>query len=80
MSTASSRMGGIKSVQRGVHSAPSGTSTVTISAVNPAKSELRRLGASGSGTYIRLTNATTITVENSGGSSVAVSWELSEHN
>lgn len=76
----------IKSIQRGVITGDTG-STATISSVNTAKTELRWLGFSTSGTtpnmYYRkivLTNSTTITMTNSGasGQTSSVSWELTE--
>jgi hypothetical protein len=63
--------GGIKSIQRGTSSAAS----VTISAVNTAKTELRLLGNSNAFQYITLTNSTTI--DRAGGSGTW-SWELTE--
>lgn len=74
---------GIKSIQRGTIT---GNSSATITAVNPAKTELRNLG---SGIYagqgadntarISLTNSTTITAV-SGYGQCTVSWELTEWN
>ena len=80
----------IKSIQRGVSGiAPGAASiTVTISAVNTAKSELRYLGSGGANasgaptvTAIRLTNSTTLTAESSNGLaySHSISWELTEY-
>lgn len=77
--------GGIKSIQRGVIGGSGSFVQIAISPVDPAKSELRYLGFSTSGTtpsiYLRrisLTNATTITMESagSGGEHTVVSWEL----
>ena len=83
--------GGIKSVQRGKSTlATSAQSwTVTISAVDPAKTELRLLGYTTAPadpqvwpSRIELTNATTITVTRAASSAgpSTVSWELTEHN
>ncbi len=63
--------GGIKSIQRGTSSA----NTVTISAVNTAKTELRLLGVTNAFQMIDLTNSTTITRTGGTGS---WSWELTE--
>ena len=79
--------GGIKSVQRGKSTlSTSGNSwTVTISAVNPAKTELRLLGYTADPAvwppHIELTNATTITGTRAaaGSTPITVSWELTEH-
>ena len=76
----------IKSIQRGVVTGDNGA-TATISSVNTSKTELRFLGFSTSSTLadatirkIVLTNATTITMSNSGGAGTtsSVSWELTE--
>ena len=80
--------GGIKSIQRGKSIAPTNVNswTVTISAVNPAKTELRLLGYTADPgawpPHIELTNATTITVTRAAnnGAQATVSWELTEHN
>ena len=80
--------GGIKSVQRGKStlSTDANSWTVTISAVNPAKTELRLLGYTTDPEawppHIELTNATTITVTRSVAvpTHTTVSWELTEHN
>ena len=80
----------IKSIQRGHASISSGSSstTVTISAVNMAKTELRYLGAGGANasgypmnTFIYLTNSTTIQVALSDGLVYGhgLSWELTEY-
>jgi hypothetical protein len=85
----------IKSIQRGVIQiySPSTnitSATATISAVNPAKCELRFLGASGSNSigapdalaYLTLTNATTITATRLNAEVAAnclVAWELTEY-
>lgn len=90
--------GGIKSIQRGTVFIPhtASSTTVTVTAVNTAKSQLRYLGGS---TYqsgdshvtlipsIILTNSTTITVATRGdlvssqtGQGCAISWELTEWN
>ena len=72
MSTLSQFGGGaIKSIQRGTSSA----NTVTISAVNTAKTELRLLGFGNAFQMIELTNSTTITRSQGAG---AWSWELTE--
>ena len=78
----------IKSIQRGVITIAGGTvsATATITAVNPAKSELRYLGNIFGGTilagfaYLALTNATTITATRGGApvDGTDVSWELTE--
>lgn len=72
---------GVKSIQRGIIA---GGAPTTISAVNPAKTELRWLGgmASNSGTFadiprLALANSTTVT-SSGGGASSTVSWELTE--
>lgn len=74
--------GGIKSIQRGVKTAVNNTATVTITAVDTAKTELRLLGVKGTGspTHITLTDSTTITFTNSSGGALNadVSWELTE--
>ena len=80
----------IKSIQRGFVSIAQGSNstTVTISAVNMAKTELRHLGHSGAdasgyptNTYIYLTNSTTIQVASSNGYVYGhvLSWELTEY-
>lgn len=75
----------IKSIQRGVISVTTTTATITITAVNPIKTELRMLGqTSGSSdttglVQIILTNATTITANKAGtGVTANASWELTE--
>lgn len=79
----------LNSIQRGTVAIASGASsaTVTISAVDVAKTELRFLGGSGtSGTTtlrvprIELTDSTTITVTilSSAASTLTISWELTE--
>lgn len=72
----------IKSIQRGLSS---NVATVTISSVDPAKSEVRWLGAVASDgvgsslSYIRLINATTLSIiVNGGTSNHATSWEVTE--
>jgi hypothetical protein len=87
----------VKSIQRGVISIGfSATSqTATISAVNPAKSELRFLGSTGGWSVgasaqmgvtmvnIVLTNSTTITaarLSQDGALAQSSSWELTEFN
>lgn len=73
-------------VQRGVASFNATSFTVTISAVNPARSELRLLGFNYGGTAISeffprvdLTNATTLTFSKFNSSfTTTVSWELTE--
>lgn len=81
----------IKSIQRGVVTTVGNASmSVTIAAVNPAKTEVRFLGFSSNTSaaihegiaYVALANSTTITVAgaqayNSGRSTV--SWELTEY-
>lgn len=91
----SSRMGGIKGIQRGTvtiaNDATSGTATIT--SVTTSKSELRMLGQSGGASStsfkaaancvrIELTNATTITATRALAetTSIVVSWELTEYN
>ena len=78
---------GIKSVQRGVVSitANATSTTVTVSAVNMGKAQLRMLGAKNTEAVfmpmIELSSSTTITVSRQGGaagSSTTVSWELTE--
>lgn len=78
---------GIKSIQRGVASVPYNTAggNITITAVNPAKSELRLLGWSGgttdasSGVHITLLNATTLAVWRTGSNgSASFGWEITE--
>jgi len=81
----------IKSIQRGVVTFTTNeiSKTVTVSAVNTAKTELRWLGGmsieNGSvlaiGSRVTLTNATTITVSfNSAvNGTPSVSWELTEY-
>ena len=79
----------LNSIQRGTVAIASGASsaTVTISAVDVAKTELRFLGGSGvSGTTtlevprIELTDSTTITVTvlSTAASTLTISWELTE--
>lgn len=78
---------GIKSIQRGVAAVPYNTAggNITITAVNPAKSELRLLGWSGgttdasSGVHITLLNATTLAVWRTGANgSASFGWEITE--
>lgn len=78
---------GIKSIQRGVAAVPYNTTggNITITAVNPAKSELRLLGWSGggvdaaSGVHLSLLNATTLSVSRTGSNGSAnFSWEITE--
>ena len=71
MSTLSQFGSGIKSTQRGT----SAIGTVTITAVNTAKSMLRHLGNSNGTSQLVLTNSTTITISNGTG---WTSWELTE--
>ena len=79
----------LNSIQRGTVAIASGASsaTVTISAVDVAKTELRFLGGSGvRGTKtlevprIKLTDSTTITVTipSTAASTLTISWELTE--
>lgn len=77
-----------KSTQRGLISIPPGgsnTGTATISAVNTAKCKLKNLGwsdASGAGYgggYLVLTNSTTITATNGGGTNGSIiAYEIEE--
>jgi hypothetical protein len=87
----SSRMAGIKGIQRGTVTIASNqtTGTATITSVDPAKTELRTLGASsvvagesGARSRIALTNATTITATRASANTdtVTVGWELTEYN
>ena len=86
----------VKSIQRGSvsissYSDPTGVLPITISAVNPAKTEVRFLGGSGyfnsSATmaqlaYLTLTNSTTLTAtctRNGHSFNVMISWELTEY-
>lgn len=70
---------GIKSIQRGTISVAAGSSAaLTISAVNPAKTELRYLGAEVSSARIALTNSITVTAINAGGFTVVVGFEITE--
>ena len=75
---------GIKSIQRGTISLSTGSATVTITAVNTAKTELRHLGiASGTADLsgfarITLTNSTTITANTNSVVATVVNWELTE--
>ena len=83
--------GGIKSVQRGTVSmggVGSSSATVTVSAVNMQKAELRHLGQSSPSNNnlydfarLSLINATTIQVNVSSANATAatVSWELTEY-
>ncbi len=69
------RGGAIKAIQRGV----SGVGVVNISTVNVATTELRGLGGSDLGGYVRLLSSTQIEVVRGAASSgVQVSWELTE--
>ena len=81
--------GGIKSVQRGVSAPPSNTEiSVTVTAVNPAKSMLHLLSvntivAGGAGInrcVVRLIDSTTVGVLAYGNNtfSLPISWELIE--
>jgi hypothetical protein len=76
---------GIKSIQRGITNFIfPGSSAITITPVNPSKTELRHLGATSAGNFfgatLTLTNSTTITAscDASGGQNLKVSWELTE--
>ena len=84
---------GIKSIQRGVITIPTFSVTsvsVAISAVNPAKTELRWLGGAGYeygsgspvGSRVVLTSATTVTayVTSVTSGEMPISWELTEFN
>lgn len=73
----------IKSVQRGVASAGS---SVTISAVNPAKTELRWLGGVSMTSSvidgvpaITLASSTSISISSWSGTSKVLGWELTEY-
>lgn len=80
--------GGIKSIQRGAIVVPAGgtPAAVTITAVDPSKSELRITGQAATSVSdliaITLTNATTITPWAGSGGAVSnpsrVYWELTE--
>lgn len=87
---------GVKSIQRGVMSiwhasAPASAATATITAVVPAKTELRLLGqywSAGSTVDVAetagivLTNSTTITATRKtsiSGNPLYISWELTEY-
>lgn len=79
--------GGIKSVQRGVSTPPtSAEMTVTVSAVDPARSVLHISSVWGSSTSFqtsgRLISATQIGITSFVNSSVGVacSWQLVEYN
>ena len=99
MSTFSQFVGGgggatIKAIQRGTISLSMTpgvfTTTATISAVDPTKTELRFLGGSGYDSSasvslvprIVLTDSTTISVTSAltPGYAMAISWELTEYN
>ena len=81
-------MGGIKSIQRGVITISSGstTNTATITSVDTTKTELRVLGSNSNTNdvtylgYAVLPNATTITATRQAAPTftTAVSWELTE--
>lgn len=80
---------GIKAVQRGVvYFGTDSLKTITITAVDPAKTELRLLGWTGSGAAspvdgatVELASATSIKVGRNGNSGPnTVSWELTEWN
>ena len=82
--------GGIKSVQRGVTGSVvvSGTETITFNAVDTSKSVLINLGVATTNTgtfytaqgYLELTNSTTITYTNGGGSnSCKCAWQIVEY-
>ena len=71
----------IKSIQRGVLTTNSGSGTITVNAVNPAKSMLHLLGHSGTtaSMHITLTNGTTISYAGgANGQTNRMSWELVE--
>lgn len=82
--------GGIKSIQRGVTGSVvvSGTETITINSVDTSKSVLINLGVTTTNTgtfytaqgYFELTNSTTITFYNGGGSnSCKGAWQIVEY-
>lgn len=79
--------GGVKSVQRGVATPTSGAEmSVTVTAVNTAKSMLNLLSVTGGGSIdgssrssVRLINSTTVGISSSSGAYLApLSWELIE--
>jgi hypothetical protein len=81
----------IKSVQRGTITISNGgtSGTATVSAVNPAKAELRFHGGFGRNSggdmlipTITLTNSTTVTASPGGvvAGVMSVNWELTEHH
>lgn len=80
--------GARKSIQRGTVSVPPSGLFLTIAAVNPAKTELRFLGAYHGGgstfddisAFFRLIGPTTIQFHRAGAAgTVNVSWELTEY-
>ena len=82
--------GGIKSIQRGVtgYVVVSGTEAITINSVDTSKSVLINLGVATTNTgtfytaqgYFELTNSTTITFYNGGGSnSCKGAWQIVEY-
>lgn len=89
MSTSRQLLGaGIKSIQRGQLTVPSGGASATITTVNTAKTELRYLGhyhGGGStfddvGCLVYLLNSTTVRATRGGSAgSISVSWELTEY-
>ena len=81
----------IKSVQRGTIVISNGgfSGTATVSAVNPAKAELRfhggvgyKIGGAMLIPTITLTNSTTVTADAGGqvAGTLSVNWELTEHH
>lgn len=69
------RGGAIKSIQRGV----SVVGVVNISTVNVATTELRGLGGSDLGGYVRLLSSTQIeVVRGAASAAMQMSWELTE--
>lgn len=80
----SSRLGSIKSIQRGFVNVGAGATsgTATITAVNPAKSILTHLGGGAVDAHsrIELTDATTITANLGSSSAGVVGWQLVEFN
>jgi hypothetical protein len=71
--------GGIKSIQRGTVSVLS-TATVTITAVNTAKTMLNYLGDAAGSAFLQLTSSTQITFTSGDGNfSKSVSYEVIEY-
>lgn len=79
MSSASSRAGGLKGIQRGVftHSGSGGEEGVTVTAVNTSKASLSVIGEVHNATWrARLVNSTTLGFTSN--LSASFSWELIE--